>query len=192
LGNALADVLFGVYNPAGRLVQTWPKSVDDLPPLTDYDIRHGRTYMYFAGEPLFPFGFGLSYTTFAYDNLRTGAGSMGGDGAAGVRVDVRNTGGRAGEEVVQMYVAWPQSSVARPLKQLTGFKRVALEPGETKTVELVLRPEQLAYWDTGQRCFVVEPGTVRITVGSSSADIRLETTVAVTERLLAPTLTAAA
>ena len=100
-GNALADVLFGDYNPAGRLVATWVKSLDDLPPMMDYDIRKGRTYMYFKGQPLYPFGFGLSYTTFEYSNLRTSADSVTAAGEVVVSVDVKNTGTRAGDEVVQ-------------------------------------------------------------------------------------------
>src|SRR5205085_9608784 len=110
-GNALADVLFGDYNPAGRLVQTWIKSLDDLPPLMDYDIRHGRTYMYFKGKPLYPFGYGLSYTTFAYSKLRTSASRLAGNASMTVSVDVKNTGKCAGEEVMQMYVKHLNSAV---------------------------------------------------------------------------------
>jgi beta-glucosidase len=104
LGSALADVLFGDYNPAGRLVQTWPKSLDQLPPMMDYNIRNGRTYMYFKGEPLYPFGYGLSYTTFTYSNLKTSAETLAKNGAITVSVDVQNSGKAAGEEVVQLYV----------------------------------------------------------------------------------------
>ncbi|HEV7893257.1 MAG TPA: glycoside hydrolase family 3 C-terminal domain-containing protein [Pyrinomonadaceae bacterium] len=172
-GNALADVLFGDYNPAGRLVQTWPRALEQLPPMLDYDIRHGRTYMYFKGEPLYPFGFGLSYTTFAYSNLRAPV-IIPTDGSITVSVDVKNTGGRAGEEVVQMYLKHLDSKVARPLKELKGFARVALKPGESKTVRLTLKGEQLAYWNAGERRFVPEGETVQIMVGSSSADIRLD------------------
>lgn len=171
-GNALADVLFGDYNPAGKLVQTWPRSIEQLPPLMDYDIRHGRTYMYFRGEPLYPFGYGLSYTTFAYTNLRASA-TMSAEGSLSVSVDVKNTGTRAGEEVVQMYVKHLGSSVARPRKELKGFARVALKPGELKTVRLQLKGEQLAYWDASQHRFVVEAGRVQLIIGSSSADVKL-------------------
>ena len=132
LGNALADVLFGDANPGGRLAQTWPRSLDQLPPMMDYDIRHGRTYMYFQGEPQYAFGYGLSYTTFAYANLRTSAPSLARGGAIDVSVDVTNTGSRAGDEVVQLYVRYPESKVERPLKQLRGFQRVTLAPGETR------------------------------------------------------------
>ncbi len=170
-GHALADVLFGDYNPAGRLVQTWPRSAEQLPPMLDYDIRHGRTYMYSRDAPLYPFGFGLSYTTFEYSNMRAPALVPAG-GSVTVSVDVKNTGGRAGEEVVQMYVKHLDSSVARPLKELKGFARVYLKPGETKTVSLPLKHEQLAYWYTDIHSFFVEGDTVQVMVGSSSADIR--------------------
>ena len=140
-GNALADVLFGDYNPAGRLVQTWPKSLEQLPPMMDYDIRHGRTYMYFTGQPLYPFGYGLSYTTFAYSNLRISSGTLPAKGTVTISVDVKNTGTRAGEEVVQMYVKHLNSAVARPLKELKGFKRVMIAPGQTTTVTLPLTAE---------------------------------------------------
>ena len=125
-GTALAEVLFGDYNPAGRLVETWPKSVDQLPPMMDYNIRHGRTYMYFKGEPLYPFGFGLSYTTFRYANLKLSAPRLASGGTLEVSVDLTNTGTRAGDEVVQLYVKHPHSKVDRPHQQLAGFARVTL------------------------------------------------------------------
>jgi beta-glucosidase len=180
MGNALADVLFGDYNPAGRLVQTWPASMDQLPPLLDYNIRDGRTYMYSKGKPLYPFGHGLSYTTFRYSNLRISPGHVPKEGEATISVDVRNTGTRAGEEVVQLYVRHLDSRVERPRQELRGFKRVAIAPGETRTVQIPLRGQTLAYWDQVSGRFVVEDGKVSILVGSSSADIRLERTVMVT------------
>jgi beta-glucosidase len=173
MGNALADVLFGDYNPAGRLVQTWPRSLDQLPPMMDYDLRHGRTYMYFQGQPLYPFGHGLSYTTFDDSDLATSAATLGPGGTVSVSVNVRNAGLRAGEEVVQLYVSHPASAVARPMRALKGFARVALRPGETRSVEMPLSGGALAYWDEARRAFVVEPGEIRLLVGSSSADIRL-------------------
>jgi len=178
-GNALADVLFGDYNPAGRLVQTWPSSLDQLPPMLDYDIRHGRTYMYFKGEPLYPFGYGLSYTTFAYSNLRVSSGTVSGKTAVTVSVDVKNTGSRAGDEVVQLYVTHLNSAVARPLKELQGFKRVQVKRGQTLTVSLPLTSAALSYWNVAKHDFVVEPGQVEIMVGASSADLRLKRTIAV-------------
>jgi beta-glucosidase len=179
-GNALADVLFGDYNPAGRLVQTWPSSLAQLPPIMDYDIRHGRTYMYFNGQPLYPFGYGLSYTSFAYSNLRTSSGTLPGKGTVAISLDVKNTGTRAGEEVVQMYVKHLDSAVARPLKELKGFKRVAIAPGQTISVTLPLTAERLAYWDATKHAFVVEKGRVQVMVGSSSADTRLSKPIRVT------------
>ena len=146
-GTAIADVLFGDYDPAGRLNQTWPKSLDQLPPMMDYDIRHGRTYTYFKGEPLYPFGFGLSYTSFQYSHLRYHAGTVG--------LDVTDTGKRPGDEVVQLYVR------RAGLKQLRGFQRVSLKPHEKRTVEMPLK---------------AEPGT-RIAVGGSAADERLQMAV---------------
>src|SRR2546426_4178645 len=172
-GNALSAVLFGNYNPAGRLVQTWPKSLEQLPPMMDYDIRHGRTYMYFKGEPLYPFGYGLSYTSFSYANLRTTATSLRASGSILVSVDLKNTGSRAGEEVVQLYVKHLTSAVQRPGQELKAFRRLALRPGETRTVTLELKGEQLGFWDASRNRFAVEGGEVQIMIGRSSADIRL-------------------
>ncbi len=178
-GNALADVLFGDYNPAGRLVDTWPQSMDQLPPMMDYDIRHGRTYMYFKGEPVFAFGYGLSYTTFEYSHLRLSSGKLRGDGSIDVSVEVKNTGTRAGDEVVQLYVKHVGSQVERPAEELRGFQRVHIEPGETKTVVLPLKAASLAYWDVASHKFVVEKDTVKVLVGGSSADIKLEGSLSV-------------
>jgi beta-glucosidase len=178
-GNALADVLFGDYNPAGRLVQTWVKSIDDLPPMMDYNIRNNRTYMYFKGQPLYPFGYGLSYTTFAYSNLRTSAPRLANDGQIVVSVNVRNTGRREGQEVVQLYVEHMGSKVERPIKELKGFERVALKAGETKTIRMTLKAKDLSYWDSQKKQWMVEAGNVKLMVGASSADVRLQQTVGV-------------
>jgi beta-glucosidase len=177
-GNAVAAVLFGDYNPAGRLVQTWVKSLAQLPPMMDYDIRHGRTYQYFQGEPLYPFGYGLSYTTFKYGNLRA-AGALSASGEIPVSVDVTNTGARDGEEVVQLYVHYPSSKVQRPNRELKGFRRVAIPRGETRTVTVPLKAASLAYWDEGAKRFMVETGTVEVLAGASSSDIRAKTNVTV-------------
>jgi len=176
-GNALADVLFGDYNPAGRLVHTWPHSMDDLPPIMDYNIRNGRTYMYFKGKPLFPFGYGLSYTTFEYSNLRKSSSRLGADGSITVSVNVKNTGTRAGDEVVQMYVKHMGSKVERPAQELRGFKRIYLAPNETRTITLPLKVADLAYWDDAGHRFAIEKELVRVRVGSSSADIKLEDSI---------------
>jgi beta-glucosidase len=179
-GNALADVLFGDYNPAGRLVQTWPKDINQLPPMMDYDIRNGRTYMYFKGEPLYPFGFGLSYTTFKYDRLNVGP-SVSSNGVLSVSLNVTNTGKRDGEEVVQLYVKYLDSKVARPLKELKGFQRVAVKAGKTQRITLRLDAAELAYWNVAEHKFVVEPGRVQLMIGPSSADLRLQRTVSITK-----------
>jgi beta-glucosidase len=181
-GNALADVLFGDYNPAGRLVQTWPRSLDQLPPMLDYDIRHGRTYMYFKGEPLYPFGYGLSYTTFAYSNLRVTPNALLANGSINVTVDVSNTGVRSGEEVVQMYVKHFNSSVERPLLELRGFTRVPLAPGQSKPFTFNLPRERLAYWNVNAHRFEIENDRIEIAVGRSSTDLRLKKIIQVTAR----------
>jgi beta-glucosidase len=175
LGNALADVLFGAYNPAGRTSVTWYKALTDIPAKNDYDIRKGRTYMYFQGTPLYPFGFGLSYTTFTYSALRLSAATLASGGSVTVSVDVTNSGTRDGDEVVQLYVSYPTTTgVPRPIKQLRGFKRVTVPAGQTKTVALTLTRDQLAYWDATAKAFAVQPGTVHLMVGGSSVDKRSE------------------
>lgn len=173
-GRALASVLFGDYNPAGRLVQTWPRSLAQLPPMMDYDIRHGRTYMYFNGKPLYPFGYGLSYTTFTYRDLKTSTPSLPAAGAIDVSVRVKNTGKRAGDEVVQLYVRHIDSAVSRPLKELKAFTRVHLRAKEEKTVTLSLPASRLAYWDADADRWTVEKDQVEIIVGGSSVDARLQ------------------
>jgi len=180
-GTAIADVLFGDYNPAGRLVETWPKSVDQLPPMMDYNIRHGRTYMYFKGEPLYPFGFGLSYSTFRYANLRASAGSVKAGGEITLSVDVTNTGARDGDEVVEFYVRHLASKVERPARELKGFGRVNIPHGATRTVSVPLKADSLAYWDETANKFVVETEPVEILAGASSADIRLQKTLQVVQ-----------
>jgi beta-glucosidase len=170
-GHALASVLFGDYNPAGRLVQTWPKSLEQLPPMMDYDIRHGRTYMYFRDTPLYPFGYGLSYTTFAYRDLKVTQNRASID----VGVTLKNTGLRGGDEVVQLYVRHLNSKVARPLKELKGFTRIHLAPQQEKIVKLSVPLSRLAYWNTDR--WVVERNQIEITVGGSSTDARLRKTI---------------
>jgi beta-glucosidase len=178
-GDGLADVLFGDYNPAGRLTQTWVASMDQLPPMMDYDIRHGRTYMYLAGKPLYAFGYGLSYTKFVYSNLRVSNGRLTKDGAVTVSVDVKNTGPRDGDEVVQMYVAHVGSAVARPQQELKGFRRVIIRAGATRTVTMPLTARSFAYWDG--KDFAVESDNVDIRVGGSSDAIALHEQIKVGE-----------
>ncbi len=176
-GTALARVLFGDANPGGHLVVTWPKSIDQLPPMMDYDIRHGRTYMYFKGEPLYPFGFGLSYTTFKFSNLHPSATSAAPDSTINLSVDVTNTGPRAGDEVVQLYVHHLHSAVSRPTEELKGFQRISLAPGETRTVVLPLKVSTLAWWNDRLNRFVVEKEPVELRIGDSSHNVPLATRI---------------
>jgi beta-glucosidase len=161
-GTALADVLFGSYNPAGRLPITIYKSADQIPPFSNYTMK-GKTYRYFRGEPLFPFGHGLSYTIFAYSNLKLPSSVRTGE-TVSISVDVKNSGSSSGEEVVQLYVTEVEASAPVPLRSLQGFRRVQLKAGETKTVSFALTPRQLSLIDAELKR-VVEPGTVEISVG---------------------------
>ncbi len=180
-GTSLADVLFGDYNPAGRLVQTWVRSADQLPPMMDYNIRRGRTYMYMRDSPLYPFGYGLSYTTFRYRNLCPGVDSLQKEGELSCTVEVTNTGKRDGEEVVQFYVRHLGSKVERPLKEFKGFERVLIPAGQTRTVRFQLKTSALAYWNEAQKQWTVESEPVEILSGGSSADIQLTKRVSVVE-----------
>src|SRR6266571_3200990 len=173
-GSALADVLFGDYNPGGRLPVTFYKSVNDLPAFDDYRMAGGgRTYRFFKGTPLYPFGYGLSYTTFAYKNLRTSAATLRASDTAVVRVDVTNTGQRTGDDVAQLYVRHLGSRVERPNEDLRGYRRITLKPGETRTVSFSLPASSLAYWNSDLHRWVVEQEPVELAVGASSADIRV-------------------
>lgn len=173
-GTAIADALFGDYAPAGRLNATWYASVHQLPAITDFDVINGkRTYMYFDGTPLYPFGYGLTYTTFQYSKLKLSAATVKTTGQITVSVDVKNTGNRASDEVVQLYVKAPPSNVKRPIKELKGFQRINLAPGAAQTVSFSLPAGELAFWDIAKNAFVVEPGIYSVMVGKSSADIQL-------------------
>ena len=191
IGNALADVIFGDYNPAGRLTATWYSSTSQIPDITNYDIITGkRTYMYFDGTPLYPFGYGLSYTSFQYGNLQLSSSSISATGQVTVSVDVKNTGTRAGDEVVQLYVKDISASVTRPVKELKGFKRlINLAASGTQTVSFTLPASELAYWNAGKNAFDVEPGDFSIMAGKSSADIQLTTTLTVTASTATPSPT---
>ncbi|MCX6031377.1 MAG: glycoside hydrolase family 3 C-terminal domain-containing protein [Chloroflexi bacterium] len=169
-GTAIADVLFGDYNPGGRLPMTFYRSLDQLPPFDDYRMA-GRTYRYLTAEPLYAFGHGLSYSQFAYHDLHVEAADADPDRPIKVSLRVTNTSPRAGDEVVQLYTRYPGSLAERPIMELKGFTRLTLAPGETRSVAFVLTASQLAYW-TGEG-WTVEPGPIDIMVGSSSADIRL-------------------
>ncbi|MDR0700150.1 MAG: glycoside hydrolase family 3 C-terminal domain-containing protein [Tannerella sp.] len=168
-GTAIAEVLFGDYNPAGRLPLTYYNNPDELPPFDDYDVTKGRTYQYFTGKPLYPFGYGLSYSSFEYKNLTvTDEGKT-----VSVRFDVKNTGKRDGSEVAQLYVKLPDMNIPLPIKQLKGFKRVFIRKGQTEKVEIVIQKENLRYWDDEKATFVVPSGVYRFMAGASSEDIRI-------------------
>jgi len=167
LGNGLADVIFGDYNPAGRTTQTWVSDILDLPNLLDYNIRNGRTYMYFKGKPIYPFGHGLSYTKFKYSHLKVKR-----DGGNCIfSFDLQNIGDRDGEEVVQLYAKLAGDDAS---KRLRGFKRIALAKGEKQHVELVVSEEDLKLWDMDEHAFKLPKGKGRFFIGASSEDIRLK------------------
>ncbi|GIN64874.1 glycoside hydrolase family 3 C-terminal domain-containing protein [Bacillus sonorensis] len=174
-GRALADILFGDKAPGGRLTQTWHASIHELPDMMDYDIIKGkRTYKYFEDRPLYPFGHGLSYTSFRYHGLTVPSKSLKKGGSVTVRFKVTNTGARTGDEVVQLYTS-PEfnTRVKQPKKDLKGFQRITLSPKETKTVTFKLKQTDLAFWDVTRERFAVEKGPYSIKIGSSSEDIRL-------------------
>lgn len=180
-GTAIADVLFGDYNPAGRLIQTWVRSIDQLPPMMDYNLRNGRTYLYFKSVPLYPFGFGLSYTTFHYRNLCPGNNSLTRNGELSCTVEVTNTGSEDGDEVVQLYVRHLGSKVERPLKELKGFERVSIPAGQTRTATFRLKASSLSYWDEQAKQWIIEKEPVEISSGGSSADVQVTKTVRVVD-----------
>ncbi|SOD55031.1 beta-glucosidase [Pseudoxanthomonas wuyuanensis] len=172
-GNAVADVLFGDANPAGRLPVTFYKADEQLPAFDDYAMR-GRTYRYFDGEPLYPFGHGLSYTRFAYSGLRLDRSSAGPKQQVRVSVKVKNTGQRAGDEVVQLYLHPLEPQRDRARRELRGFQRVTLQPGEEREVSFAFTPEaDLRHYDEQRKAYAVDAGDYEVQLGASSADIRL-------------------
>jgi len=176
-GDAIADVLFGDYNPAGRLPVTFYRSADQLPAFTDYRMA-GRTYRYFSGDPLYPFGYGLSYTSFAYRNLRLPGETRAGDPVA-LSVEVQNTGRTAGDEVVELYVKREGADATAPLRSLGGFARVPLQPGESRVINFTLAPRQLATVQADGRR-LAEPGTYVVSVGGAQPGAAASTTSLVT------------
>jgi beta-glucosidase len=179
-GTGVADVLFGDFNPAGRLPVTFYKASEKLPAFDDYDMK-GRTYRYFAGEPLYPFGHGLSYTRFEYSDLKLDRASASADQAVRASVQVRNSGSRAGDEVVQLYLRAMEPKQVRSLKELRGVERITLKAGESKQVSFTVTPSRdLTYYDEAVKAYAVEPGRYEVQVGASSRDIRQRATLAVT------------
>jgi beta-glucosidase len=173
-GQAVADILFGDASPSGKLPITIPRSVGHVPAYYNYRPSARRGYLFGDVTPLYPFGFGLSYTTFQFGTPRLEKTSIGVDESTRVVVDVTNTGRRAGEEVVQMYIRDLVSSVTRPVKELKGFQRISLQPGETRTVGLDITPDRLALWNIDKR-LVVEPGEFSIMTGPNSVDLQTVT-----------------
>mgnify|MGYP006271921075 FL=1 len=165
-GVAIADVLFGDVNPGGKLTITYFSNEEDLPPIGDYDITKGRTYWFFEGEVIYPFGYGLSYTNFDYRNFMIDEDRL------SVSVDIVNTGAKTGDEVVQLYVKDIESSVIQPRKELREFTRISLNPGEKKTVSFQLDEQDFMYWNQISESWEVEPGDFEIQMGSSSVDIK--------------------
>jgi beta-glucosidase len=168
----VADVLFGNTNPSGRLPVTFYKADEKLPAFDDYSMRN-RTYRYFEGEALYPFGYGLSYTQFAYSGIKV---DRAGDNIT-ITVNVKNIGKRAGDEVAQLYVRSPS---LRALKELRGIQRLTLKPGESRIATFKLLPgRDFTHYDAGQKKYVVSPGSYEVQVGASSADIRARARVTV-------------
>ncbi|MDG2538591.1 glycoside hydrolase family 3 C-terminal domain-containing protein [Dyella jiangningensis] len=179
-GNAVADVLFGAVSPAGRLPVTFYKASEKLPAFDNYGMS-GRTYRYFEGTPLYPFGYGLSYTSFGYSGLALDRDSVARDGSMHVTVKVKNTGHRAGDEVVQLYLRPLQAKGTRAQKDLRGFQRITLQPDEEREVSFTVSvAKDLRYYDEQQHADAVTPGRYEVQVGASSADIRATTTFTVT------------
>jgi len=177
-GNAVADVLFGDYNPGGKLPISLPAKVGQIPVYYGHKPSGGRSqfwgdYVDSKSEPLYEFGYGLSYTSFEFSNLSIEPKKVKRDGKVVVKADVKNTGDRAGDEVVQLYINDVVASITRPVKELKGFERVTLKPGQKKTVTFELAAESLAFYDRDMK-LVVEPGVFKVMVGRSSKDILLE------------------
>ncbi|RNL56556.1 glycoside hydrolase family 3 protein [Pedobacter jejuensis] len=175
-GNAIASVLFGKYNPSGKLPLTYYESLDKVPAMNRYEINEGRTYMYYPGKPLYEFGYGLSYTTFKYENLQVKRTIENGKKQISVEVEIVNTGNIDGEEVVQLYTSYPDSQHEVPLKQLKGFKKVFVARGQKTKVDLKVNEDDISFWSI-EKGWQPEQGKVMINVGSSSKDIRLNSVV---------------
>jgi beta-glucosidase len=180
-GTAVADVLFGDYNPAGRLPVTFYKSDSDLPGFSDYSMK-GRTYRYFTGEALYPFGYGLSYTSFTYTNFKLPAAVVRGKNTV-VSVQVTNTGKMDGEEVVQLYVANQNKTIHAPLKALKGFQRIALKAGESKTITFNLTVNDLSLVNEEGKLFQPK-GKIMVSVGGGQPNVKNKTTSTVVSKII--------
>ncbi len=167
-GNALADIIFGDVNPSGRLPVTFYKSAYDLPDFEDYNME-GRTYRYFKGEPLYPFGFGLSYSDFKYSELKIDSNNNN----ISLQLKIKNVSAVEGNEVIQVYVRKIDPRFWRPIRQLVGFKRISLQPDEDKVILIEIDKKQLQYWDVDQQEYRIESGEYEFQIGSSSKDIKL-------------------
>ena len=180
-GFAIAEALFGVINPSGHLPYTMYTDLNGVPPVHEYDVSKGYTYQYFKGAPLYAFGHGLSYTDFAYGHLSVSAPKVSSSGSVQVSMDVTNTGNRSGSDVVQLYTHQRHSVTYQPISTLRDFRRVALNPGETKQVTFTLKASQLAYYHNKKVKFAVEPGKFDVLLGSASDLIRLRGELEVTQ-----------
>jgi beta-glucosidase len=191
-GTALAAILFGDVNPSGKLPDTFAASREDYPDFANYPGQNHEVhyaegiyvgYRHFDKDgikPLFPFGYGMSYSTFRYSNLRLSEATLSPDGSLTASVDITNTGHRAGEEVAELYIHDPRPRIDKPVRELKGFAKVALMPGETKTVEIKVTPCDLAYFDVPGEQWKADPGAYEIEIGASSRDIRQKAAVQLT------------
>jgi beta-glucosidase len=177
-GQAVAQVLFGEVNPAGKLPVTFYTSTSDLPPFDNYSMEN-RTYRYFDGKPLWAFGHGLSYTQFAYADAKVEDNSVGVDGTIKLSFTVKNTGDRDGDEVAQVYFRHVKSNESQAKQTLCGFTRVKIEKGKSSQVTLNILAKRFRHWDTKQKRYVVEPGEYDLLIGGASDQAKLKTTVAV-------------
>jgi beta-glucosidase len=176
-GTAIAEALFGNYNPGGKLPVTFYKGVDDFPALEDYDITKGRSYWFYENEVLYPFGYGLSYTTFEYGDVSLDKENFSGDEKVMVKVQVQNTGAVIGDEVVQLYIRDLESDLPQPKKKLRDFKRIRLEPGASTEVSFELDKSDFSYWNESNNDWDIEPGEFEIQIGSSSEHIRTQSII---------------
>ncbi len=176
-GNAIASVLFGNYNPSGKVPLTYYESLDKVPPMDKYEISDGRTYMYYKGAPLYEFGYGLSYGSFKYSNLQIKKLLLNKKEIFSVELELENTGSRDGEEVVQLYASYPQANHAVPLKQLKGFKKVLVPTGKKVKVSFTLNKDDFSFWWDDSKSWQTEKGKVQINIGASSKDIRLQSLI---------------